>query len=147
MTEDDDLWDLAESIKLKYMLLFQHFSDCHKLYNRASRLSPQDVGLLEESINNLVSYYVVKFSNFSFTPKFHLLYKHVVPFIRRTGIGLGFMAEQGGEQLHAQFNTLRKRLVGIQNVKDMPPELALLRAIMEEHLIRVYPANRRNCEE
>ena len=98
---------------------------------------------LREYIKELVVYYLSKFPKFNFTPKFHLLFKHVLTFTHKRCLGLGVMGEQEGEQLHAQFNKLHRRLIRVKNTKGVPPELALLRAVMEEHLIQVYPSNRK----
>lgn len=65
-----------------------------------------------------------------------------MPFIRLTGVGLGRMGEQGGEQLHHLFNIFCRKLVGIKNVQNEPPELRHLIAVMEEHLILVHPFSR-----
>jgi hypothetical protein len=144
LTDNECLEDIAETIKIKYMFLFEKLSLSIKAINRARTTTEHDQ--CETIIMELAQYYKEKFNN-SFTPKFHILLKHVIPFLRKTGIPLGLMAEQGGEQMHAIFNKLKRRLAGIQNVNGMPPELALLKACMEEHLIQVYPANRKFSRE
>ena len=101
----------------------------------------------EQSIDNLVEYYKSKFPQFTFTPKFHILYKHVIRFIQQTGVGLGRMAEQGGEQLHKEFNMLERRLQGVKNVAKGDAEQQLLLTMMEEHHLRVNPTIRKLSSE
>ena len=101
------------------------------------------ISFTESDINDLVGFYKSQFHQFSFTPKFHILFKHVVPLVRAKGVGLGRLSEQGGEQLHHQFNILGAKLQGIRNVQGgESPELRHLKAIFEEHLITVHPSLR-----
>lgn len=86
-------------------------------------------------------YYQSRF-RYSFTPKFHILFKHVIPFMKRTGYGLGKMAEHGGEALHHQCNILGRNLEGVKNVQHEVPELVHQKAVMVEHLVSVHPRMR-----
>ena len=38
------------------------------------------------------------------TPKFHILFSHVLPFCKERGYGLGILSEQAGESVHFDFN-------------------------------------------
>ena len=49
------------------------------------------------------------------TPKMHILENHCLPFIQNFGFGLGLLAEQGGEHIHAQMVQFSKRMAGIRN--------------------------------
>ncbi|XP_072033292.1 uncharacterized protein [Amphiura filiformis] len=143
LTDNTDLHDMAVRIQMEYLMLFEHFAPCHKAYSTSDQLTPDQIDQLECNITRLVDYYTSRFSSrFTFTPKFHILFQHVIPFIRLTGVGLGRMSEQGGEQLHHIFNILGKGLEGIKNIQDQPPELKHLRAVMEEHLVAVHPSIR-----
>ena len=42
----------------------------------------------------------------------------MIPFIRRWAAGCGFFGEQGGESIHAKFNTLKRNYANIQNKMD-----------------------------
>ena len=44
-------------------------------------------------------------------PKLHMLEDHALEFIREWGVGFGFYAEQGGESIHAEFNSLIEHIV------------------------------------
>lgn len=35
------------------------------------------------------------------TPKLHMLEDHVIPFLTKWGVGLGFLGEHGAESIHA----------------------------------------------
>ena len=56
-----------------------------------------------------MSYYRDTFPTETITPKLHMLENHVVPFIKKWGLGLGLYSEQGGESIHAEFNKLRRQ--------------------------------------
>ena len=68
-------------------------------------------------------------------PKHHFLEDHVVPWIRRWGggFGMGFHDEQGGEALHAELNSLKRRHHGIKS-----PVQQIL-SIMKEHHTKTSP--------
>ena len=63
------------------------------------------------------------------TPKLHLLEGHVVSATRRYGVGLGMFGEQGGESIHAEFNTLATEF------KHTVEDLDRLRMIVKQHCI------------
>ena len=67
------------------------------------------------------------------TPKLHMLEVHVVPSIRRRGVGLGLLAEQGSESIHARFNELRRHHEAIRN------PLERLKSVAQTHLIATLP--------
>ena len=69
------------------------------------------------------------------TPKLHMLENHVIPFLERVKIGLGFLGEQGAESIHARFNSLRRSYVTIPN------RVNRLEAILKEHFNQIIPQN------
>ena len=84
-----------------------------------------------------MAYYRKSFSDLSvsITPKLHMLKEHVVPWIKQWGLGfgLGFMGEQGGESIHAVFNTLHRTYSNIANHTQR------LKYMMKEHHLQVSP--------
>ena len=70
----------------------------------------------------------------------HMMEDHVIPFIRRTQHGMGLLGEQGGESMHAVFNTLERRFGATRNTKKKDPDLHKLECLMREHLINVNPS-------
>ena len=125
---------------MKYMLLFEKLAKCNSGMTRAKTC--EEIEQLQQDITQLISYFKAKFPQASFTPKLHILIRHVIGFIERTGASLGSMGEQGAESVHAKFNSLSSRMKGILNTKKSYPELQLLKAIVEEHLLLVHPSSR-----
>lgn len=66
-------------------------------------------------------------------PKLHMLEDHVVDFIRKWHIGLGFYGEQGGEGIHHAFKHMSRSYNGIKNEQDR------LKYVMQQHLLTVCP--------
>ncbi|XP_072016778.1 uncharacterized protein [Amphiura filiformis] len=135
---DSDMEDRASIIQMKYLVLFEHFSKCHRHYSHARPVTTQDIDTLERGIKDLMDHFLKKFPNVRITPKMHLLWKHVPCFMKETMHGLGRYGEQGGEQQHKIFNELTRRLQGIQRGQK-EPELQLLLSVMEEHIIITHP--------
>ena len=82
-----------------------------------------------------MSYYRHTFPHATVLPKMHMLEKHVLPWMREWGVGLGMIGEQGAESIHAYFNSLRKTYSTIPNPVDR------LEYIMKEHFLHIAPAN------
>ena len=87
-----------------------------------------------DNIKTFMTYYRSHFSS-SVTPKLHMLEEHVVPWIRRWGVGFGLLGEQGAESIHKYFNSLKRTYSGI------PDDLQRLKQMMVEHHLHVAPAN------
>ena len=90
---------------------------------------------LDENIKNFLAFYRGSFPNSKITPKLHLLEDHVVPWIRRWGVGLGFHGEQGAESIHRVFNSLKRTYNNIKN----PPDR--LRSMIMAHFLQNSPKN------
>ncbi|XP_035680009.1 uncharacterized protein LOC118418271 [Branchiostoma floridae] len=89
----------------------------------------------DKAIKDFMSYYRSNVPNGTVPIKMHMLEDHVVPCIRRWGFGLGFMAEQGVEHVHALFNSLARPTCTI------PDPVARLKSTLTSHLIGVCPTN------
>lgn len=97
-----------------------------KLYNLPSTA---------HNIKTFMAYYRSQFPTSTVTPKLHMLEEHVVPWIKKWGVGFGLLGEQGAESIHAYFNDLKLRFGSI------PDRLQRLKQIMVEHHLHVAPAN------
>lgn len=86
-------------------------------------------------IDKFLKFYRDSFPHASITPKLHMLEDHVIPFLRKWRVGLGFLGEHGAESIHARFNSLRRAFIKI------PDPVKRLHAIMKEHLLQVCPEN------
>ena len=92
-----------------------------------------DVNDIEDPISMYMNFYRTHFSEVRIIPKQHILEAHCVQWIRRWGFGLAFHGEQGGEEMHATVNTLKRRAWGLKNDED---RLCLL---MKEQLTQASP--------
>ena len=72
----------------------------------------------EKDIESFLEYYRAEFPKASIIPKMHVLEDHVVPWIRRWGLGAGLMGEQGAESIHAHLNRLESTYSSIPNRVD-----------------------------
>lgn len=80
-----------------------------------------------------MAFYRAKFPQASVLPKMHLLEMHVVPWLRRWGVGLGLMGEQGAESIHAAINSITPAFL---NISD---RVKRLQCILAEHHRQVCP--------
>lgn len=80
-----------------------------------------------------------KWPNIHITPKLHILEDHVVPFVKFWKVGCGFYGEQGAENLHHEFNLMKKNYSGIRN------NIERLRYLMNAHLLSVCPRVQNIC--
>lgn len=69
------------------------------------------------------------------SPKMHMFEEHVIPWLKKYGVGFGLLGEQGVESIHALFNSLGR------TYKSIPEEVARLRQLMKEHLLHIAPEN------
>ena len=67
-------------------------------------------------------------STVSIPPKLHMLEDHALEFFREWGVGFGFYGEQGGESIHAEFNSLYRTYCGMK-----PIRLWVLSMLKEHH--------------
>ena len=86
-------------------------------------------------IDAFLAFYRDAFPQATVLPKMHMLEDHVIPFLKKWKVGLGFLGEQGAESVHARFNSIRKNYVNI------PSRLKQLEAIMKEHFCQICPDN------
>ncbi|XP_066300278.1 uncharacterized protein [Branchiostoma lanceolatum] len=121
----------GKEVARKYDLLFKLFAKCHRAYAHSKPMGEKDIDQLAMDIELFLQTY--RDHSHVTSVKFHMLEHHVVPCIRRWGFGLGFMAEQGVEQIHSRFNTL-----GTSTSRIVDP-IARLKSTMKTHLINVSP--------
>ena len=86
-------------------------------------------------IDKFLEAYREFFPHATITPKLHTLEDHVIPFLTKWGIGLGFLGEHGAESIHARFNELRRK-----NAKITEPTKRLY-SMMFDHYLQVCPDN------
>lgn len=54
----------------------------------------------DNAIKDFMEFYRQSFPDASVIPKMHILEEHVVRFLRKWGVGCGFLGEQGAESIH-----------------------------------------------
>ena len=82
-----------------------------------------------------MAYYRSQFPTATVTPKLHMLEEHVVPWIKKWGVGFGLLGEQGAESIHAYFNLLRHQY------NSIPEHLQRLKQMMVAQHLKVAPDN------
>ncbi|XP_066263806.1 uncharacterized protein [Branchiostoma lanceolatum] len=117
----------------KYRELFLLFAKCHRAYSQAGPMDQPAINELAQSIKDFMAAYRRNVPNGTIPMKFHMMEDHIVPCIRKWGFGLGFMAEQGIEQVHSLFNSLAT------SINSIPDPVARIKSLLKTHLIGVSP--------
>ena len=128
--------DQARVVAKRYNDLLTQFSHCRRRYSSCATMSAEDIQLFESDCATFLStarQEVVTRKLGHVTPKLHLLECHLPDALARFRVGLGLLAEQGGESIHAEFNDLRKRHGGVVNDVDK------LRTVLKAHLSSTLP--------
>ena len=126
----------ATAVKQRYESLFLAYANCTAKFSHCNKMSQDDTDELARCIQHFLAKAresVVSRQLGRIAPKLHLLESHVVPSIRRLGMGLGLLAEQGSETIHAKFNSLNR------DYHAIPNRLQRLRAVAEQHLVGTLP--------
>ena len=71
-------------------------------------------------------------------PKQHILGHHCSAWVQTWGFGMSLMGKQGGEQLHATINALKRRAWGIKKEQDQ------LKFLMKQHHTQISQALRKH---
>ncbi|XP_066286471.1 uncharacterized protein [Branchiostoma lanceolatum] len=135
------LMPLVTATAEKYKQLFTLFAQCHKRYSRSEPMNEEAVNELARAITSFMAFYRERVPNGTVPVKMHMLEDHVVPCIRRWGFGLGFLGEQGLEQVHALFNSISRTTCGVAD------PVARLKSSLKEHLIGVSPDHKGGVPE
>ena len=126
----------ALTVAERYDKVMTLYADCRNIFSSSHPIDASTLRILEENIKCFMSTArteVVQRSRGHITPKLHLLERHVVPSMRRFGVGLGLLGEQGGEGIHAEFNTLSRTFDSVVR------ELDRLKMIIQQHCLTTLP--------
>ncbi len=109
--------------------------------NHQPRLVQQNLLIIinintEADIDKFLETYWNKFPHATVTPKLHMLEDHTIPFLKKWGVGLGFLGEHGAESIHARFNSLRRTFDKIPDPtidggKMLPSKGAVLKIVQK----------------
>ena len=120
----------------RYDKLMTFYADCHQIFSSSGAVNAETLFELEAKIKFFMSTArseIVQRSRGHITPKLHLLECHVVPSMRRFGVGLGLLGEQGGESIHAEFNLLQTTF------RSVVRELDRLKMVVQQHCLTTLP--------
>ena len=113
--------------------LFNKYGCCHIVFNSARHLNDDEIDLLSDDIKPFMDYLRCNWPGQRITPKLHILEDHVVDFVRKWKVGIGFYGEQGGESIHKEVNKLRRTYSTVQRDTDR------LQCIMKQQLLSCHP--------
>jgi hypothetical protein len=133
LTDNHDIHCLADDIQSKFYTLNTLYSHVHKLVSHKNPIKKDKIKDIEVAIANYMQHYRGTFSDKRVIPKQHILEKHCVTWIKTWGFGLALHGEQGGEEMHAAINRLKRRAWGLRNNEDR------LRLLMKEQHILASP--------
>ena len=126
-----ELSDEAATTARRYKQLLTCYAECRSVFSRCTAVDENEVEQLQNAITNFMAncrVEIVERGLGHITPKLHLLEEHTAPMIKKLGVGLGLLAEQGAESLHSSMNTLDSLF------KNIPGDLARLKTVAEQHL-------------
>ena len=122
----------AKNISEKFRKLNSKYAKVHESVSHCLPIADEEVNDIVQYISDYLMFYREKFENQSI-PKQHFLEVHLVEWIRKWHVGLRLHGEQGGEHVHAMFNSLKHSMRGVHQ------PLMNLRCTMREHHVRVSP--------
>ena len=131
LTQEHHLRLRASTISEKFTTLNTLYSAFHANISHTRPVTEDDINTLDRDIAHYMSFYRTEFHRVRITPKQHLLEHHCVPFMRQHGFGLGLHGEQGGEEVHAVVNCLKRRAWGMKSEEEK------MSVIMTEHMCMV----------
>ena len=97
----------------------------------------------EAKIDKFMEFYRESFPEATVTPKLHMMEDHIVPFLQKWKIGLGFLGEQGAESIHARFNSIRwpNRVQRLECILKSISTKFVLTTLLGDHHQRKGPKN------
>ncbi|XP_033113200.1 uncharacterized protein LOC117113857 [Anneissia japonica] len=121
-----------KKIRESFTPVFKLFSDVHACINHTRCIDDSEIDAYENSIK-IFSREYRRIAPGVVQPKLHMLEHHAIPFMREWKVGIGLLAEQGGELIHAEFNRRKRAVYG------MKTNLEQLMSIMKAHLTFTSP--------
>ena len=126
----------AKIIERRHNDLMSQYAACSAIFSSSAPVSNEIENSLDGHIKTFMASArreVVSRAPGNITPKLHLLEDHLLPCIRRFGVGLGLLGEQGGESIHHQLNVLNTTFNSIRNNIDR------LKTVVTHHCIATLP--------
>ena len=114
-----------QEILTKAEIIHQKFGQLFDLFITVDSLLSHDLPVAEttrpniyEAISDYMKFYRRNFPRENMLPKQHILGHHCSAWVQTWGFGMSLMGKQGGEQLHATINALKRRAWGIKKERD-----------------------------
>ena len=129
----------VDAIKCRYNDLMTQYAQCSASFSVSTEVNDEDLTLLDGRIQTFMSTArreVVDRRRGNVTPKLHLLEDHLLPCMRRFGVGLGLLGEKGGEGIHHDFNILGSTFSSIRD------DLQRLKTIVSQHCVATLPQHK-----
>ena len=133
------LADEVDEVATRYSTLMTQYASCSSLFSTSSAVTTEQLATLDANIKVFMASArreIVARRLGNITPKLHLLEDHVVKCMRRFGVGLGLLGEQGGEGIHHEFNVLSATFLGIRQ------DLKRLKTVVHQHCVSTLPQHR-----
>lgn len=132
LTTNPFLREYALEIKKKFDSINEAYSKVHNLISHSGLVEIHSLPVIQETIGNYMKLFRLYYPK-KVLPKHHFLEQHCVAFIRKTGVGLGVLGEQGTENSHQTMARIERRAYG-QTSKCKTTAF-----ILKEHLLQVMP--------
>ena len=138
LVSDQSILIKAEIIHQKFEQLFELFSKVDNLLSHDLPVAETTIPKIDKAISDYMKFYRRNFPGENTLPKQHILEHHCSAWVQTWGFGMSLMGEQGGEQLHATINALKRRAWGIRKERDQ------LKFLMKQHHTQISPTLRKH---
>ena len=116
MTDSRELYEKAKLIRSRFSHLNRLYAKVHKLISHRKPISKSEtITQIDNAIEAYMAFYRHTFKKVSIIPKQHILESHCSWFVNFTDFSLGFLGEQGGEQIHATMEKMKRRFHGMRD--------------------------------
>ena len=127
LVSDQSILTKAEIIHQKFEQLFELFRKVDNLLSHDLPVAEMTIPQTDKAIGDYMKFDHRNFPGKNTRPKQHILEHHCSAWVQTWGFGMPLMREQGGEQLHATINALRRSAWGIKKEQDQ------LKFLMKHH--------------
>ena len=133
-----EIFTKAEIIHQKFGQLFELFSTVNSLLSHDLPVAETTISKTDKTISDYMKFYHRNFLGENTLSKQHILEHHCSAWVQTWGFEMSLMVEQGGEQLHATINALKRRAWGIKKKRNQ------MKFLMKQHYTQTSPALRKH---
>ena len=108
---------MANDIRRDFKTLNSLYVVVHAQLSHTQPLAEKgcDTEDMQISIDKYMTVFRRRFPGTRISPKQHNLEMHCVVFMQSTGLGLGLLGEQGGEEAHALISSIKRQAWGLRS--------------------------------